>query len=99
MDGLSFLSATAHVTKSLISLSLGGHDAFFVCLLRKRLKQLSAAECLRHVDLVIEAKRRFLLASESSEADSCSGSVGGEEEYLDGWEVVDAKMAENKVFC
>ena len=99
MEGLSFLSATAHVTKALISLLLGGHDAFFVCLLQKRLKQLSAAECLRHVDLVIEAKRRFLLASESSEADSCSWSVGGEEEYLDGWEVVEAKMAENKVFC
>ena len=99
MDDLSFLSATAHVTKALISLLRGGHDTFFVFLLRKRLKLLSEAKCLRHVDLVIEAKRRFLLASESSEADSCSGSVGGEEEYLDGWEVVDAKMAENKVFC
>ena len=99
MDGFSFLSATAHVTKALISLLLGGHDSFFVCLLQKRLKQLSVAECLHHVDFVIEANRRFLLASESSEADSCSGRVGGEEEYLDGWEVVEAKMAKNKVSC
>ena len=96
MDGFSFLSATAHVTKALISLLLGGHDSFFVCLLQKRLKQLSVAECLHHVDFVIEANRRFLLASESSEADSCSGRVGGEEEYLDGWEVVEAKWLKIK---
>ena len=41
---------------------------------------------MRHVDLVIEAKSKFLLASESSDAENCSGNGGGAEEYLEGEE-------------
>ena len=58
MEGLSFLTVTAQVTKSLIFTVLGGHDTFLISLLLKELKQLRAAECLRHVDLVIEAKSK-----------------------------------------
>ena len=60
----------------------------------KELKQLRAAECLRHVDLVIEAKSKFLLASECFDAKNCSDSGGGEEEYLEGKELTEAEHAE-----
>ena len=60
------------------------------------LKQLSAAECLRQVDLVIEAYKKFLLASERSEAKNCSGRRGGDVKYLEGREVEVAGMAETK---
>ena len=75
------MTVTAQVTKSLIFTVLGGHDTFLISLLLKELKQLRAAECLRHVDLVIEAKSKFLLASESTDAKNFSGRGGGVEEY------------------
>ena len=77
MEGFSFLTVTAQVTKSLIFSLLGGHDTFLIFLLLKKLKQMRAAECLRHVDLVFEAKSKFLLALESFNAKNCSDSGGG----------------------
>ena len=88
------MTVTAQVTKSLIFTVLGGHDTFLISLLLKELKQLRAAECLRHVDLVIEAKSKFLLASESSDAENCSGIGGGAEEYLEGKELTEAEWSE-----